>query len=205
MRTLLTIVAALAMLLPASAQDTAPKEGDGAKPKDGAKPVINAAPDLPKDLDGLFAALRREPDQAKAKRISQRIWGLWNTSGDDTVDLLLGWAGQAMKAQKHGAALDLLDQITVLRPDYAEGWNRRATLHFQRNDFAKSLADIERVLALEPRHYGALAGMGTILTRMERKDEALDVWYRVLALYPAMESAQKAVERLEEERAGRGI
>lgn len=161
--------------------------------------------DLPKDLDGLFAALKRERDGQAAKRITVRILREWSESGDDSVDLLAGWAGQAMRKRKYGVALDLLDQVTVLAPDYAEGWNKRATLHFQRKDFAKSLADIERVLRLEPRHFGALAGMGTILIQLDRKPEALDVWYRALAVYPTMEAAQKAVARLEEELAGRGI
>ena len=162
-------------------------------------------PDLPKDLDGLFAALKRERDVEAAKRITARIWREWNASGDPTVDLLAVWAGRAMGKRKFGVALDLLDQVTVIAPDYAEGWNKRATLHYQRKDFAKSLADIERVLVLEPRHFGALAGMGAILIELDRKPEALDVWYRALAVYPTMESAQKAVARLEEELAGRGI
>lgn len=161
--------------------------------------------DLPKDLDGLFAELKRERDGKAAKRISARIWREWNSSGDPSVDLLAAWAGQAMGKRKFAVALDLLDQVTVMAPDYAEGWNKRATLHFQRKDLTKSLADIERVLKLEPRHFGALAGMGSILIQLDRKPEALDVWYRALAVYPTMESAQKAVAALEEELAGRGI
>lgn len=190
---LIAAVAALALApIPAGAQS--------------APPTLKVPPpDLPKDLDGLFAALKRERDAKAAKRITARIWREWNASGDASVDLLSNWAGQAMGKRKYGIALDLLDQVTVLAPDYAEGWNKRATLHFQQKDFAKSLADIERVLKLEPRHFGALAGMGTILVQLDRKPEALDVWYRALAVYPTMESAQKAVAVLEEELAGRGI
>ena len=163
------------------------------------------SPDLPKDLDGLFAALKRERDAKAAKRITARIWREWNQSGDASVDLLAGWAGRAMGKRKYAVALDLLDQVTVMAPDYAEGWNKRATLHYQQKNFSKSLADIERVLALEPRHFGALAGMGSILIQLDRKPEALEVWYRALAVYPTMDAAQKAVARLEEELAGRGI
>ena len=96
-------------------------------------------------------------------------------------------------------ALDLLDQVIALRPDYAEGFNQRATLHFMMENYGKSIVDIERTLALEPRHYGALAGLATILEHLGEKDRALETWYRVLSVYPAMKSAQDSVVRLEEE------
>ena len=197
---LLTFVLALAAqgspLGDAMAQSSAP----------ASTPTLKVQPpDLPKDLDGLFAALKRERDGKAAERITARILRQWNRSGDASVDLLAGWAGRAMGKRKYAIALDLLDQVVVLAPDYPEGWNRRATLHFQRKDYVKSLADIEHVLTLEPRHFGALAGMATILMQMDRKPQALQVWYRALAVYPAMVSAQKAVAALEEELAGRGI
>lgn len=183
----------------------APAEAPMAAPSEPAAPSTIVEKPLPTDLDGLFAALRRERDAKRAERISRSIWREWGRAEDETVNLFTNWAASAMARKKYNVALDLLDRVTVMAPDFAEGYNKRATLHFMRRDYVKSLADIERTLALEPRHFGALAGMGTILVQLDRKPEALDIWYRALALYPTMKSAQKAVEKLEEELAGRGI
>jgi tetratricopeptide (TPR) repeat protein len=170
-----------------------------------ARPAAKAPFKIADDLDGLFAQLKRTSNTARASRISAKIWSLWQTSDSRTVDLLTHWARSASSKRKYAAALDLLDQVVTLRPDYAEGWNQRATLHFAMRNFDKSIVDIERTLALEPRHYGALAGLATILESMDRREEALDTWYRALAVYPSMESAQGAVLRLEEDLAGEGI
>jgi len=118
--------------------------------------------ELAADLDGLFNQLKKTRSQKLAKRISERIWEIWQTSDSKSIDLLTNWARRASGGKKYGAALDLLDQVVVLRPDYAEGFNQRATLHYMMENYDKSIADIERTLALEPRHYGALAGLASI-------------------------------------------
>lgn len=197
-RVLLTF--ALLFSLPAMAQDAAV-----ADPQVKAVPTIKPAFELADDLDGLFAQLKRTADVERGDRISNKIWQLWQTSDSRTVDLLTHWARTASSKRRYDTALDLLDQVIALRPGYAEGWNQRATLHFAMRNYDKSIADIERTLALEPRHYGALAGLAAILQRLERKEEALEVWYRVLETYPAMQSAQWAVTGLEEELAGESI
>ncbi|MEE9314762.1 MAG: hypothetical protein V3V02_08930 [Rhizobiaceae bacterium] len=161
--------------------------------------------ELAKGLDGLFAQLKRTGDTKRAKKISTRIWEQWQKSDSRSVDLLTHWAREASGESRYGQALDLLDQVVVLRPDYAEGYNQRATLHYQMKNFGKSIADIERTLSLEPRHYGALAGMASILEQLGDKKKALATWYRALAVYPAMRSAQNSVLRLEEQLAGNGI
>jgi tetratricopeptide (TPR) repeat protein len=109
-------------------------------------------------LDTLFAELKRERDEKQAKRISERIWAKWRDSGSATANLLMQWADKAVTEKKNGLALDLLDQVVVLMPGYAEGWNRRATLNYAMGNHDKSMADISRVLALEPRHFGAISG-----------------------------------------------
>ncbi|MEL6505926.1 MAG: hypothetical protein AAFO61_01835 [Pseudomonadota bacterium] len=171
--------------------------------KKTAKPAPTV--EFPKDLDGLFALLGKTRDKKMGDRIAQQIWEIWRTSDSKSIDLLTRWAISAGRNKRYGKALDLLDQIVVLRPDYAEGFNQRATLHFMMRNYGKSIVDIERTLALEPRHFGALSGLASILETLERKEQALETWYRVLAVYPANEGAQKAVVRLEEELAGRGI
>lgn len=153
-------------------------------------------------LDSLFADLKKQTKSGAAKRISRRISREWSDSGSDSINLLMDRAGTAMKDQRNGLALDILDQIVTLAPDYSEGWNRRGTVYFTIKDYSRSLADIERVLALESRHYGALSGLALILTRLGRTEKALETWYRVLQIYPANESAQKQVIELEEKRSG---
>ena len=110
-----------------------------------------------------------------------------------------------MEAEKFDVALDFLDQVVTIAPAYAEGWNRRATVHFMMNNYSKSLADINRTLALEPRHFGALSGLAQIMTNTGRKQHALGAWQRVLEIYPMLRSAQTALATLSEELAGEGI
>jgi tetratricopeptide (TPR) repeat protein len=156
-------------------------------------------------LDKLFGELKRERKEKAAERIASRIWDEWRHSGSASIDTMMQWSDDAMKAKKFGVALDFLDRVTVLEPDYAEGWNRRATVHFMMNNFRKSMADIDQTLRLEPRHFGALSGMGEILKQAGRKEQALHAYERALDVYPMMRSAQKEVAELSEELAGEGI
>jgi len=156
-------------------------------------------------LDKLFGELKRERKEKAAERIAARIWDEWRHSGSASIDAMMQWSDAAMKEKKFGVALDFLDRVTVLEPDYAEGWNRRATVHFMMNHFGKSMADIDQTLRLEPRHFGALSGMGEILKQSGRKEQALSAYERALDVYPMMRSAQKEVAELSEELAGEGI
>jgi tetratricopeptide (TPR) repeat protein len=188
------LLLAILLLLPlgAAAQEApAPAAPDSAQSA-GKSPLI----------DSLFDELRTETTRSGGMRIAQQIWAQWNKSGSATVDLLMGWAGEAMQAEKNILAEDLLTQVIVIAPGYAEAWNRRATLYFSTGKISESIADIKRVLEIEPRHFGALSGLGIILQRTSQERKALDVWKRVLAIYPSNQSAQKAVIELEEELAG---
>ena len=98
-----------------------------------------------------------------------------------------------------------LDQVVTLSPDYAEGWNRRATLHYAMENYAKSMADIGRTLDLEPRHFGALGGMAAILRDAGRKEAAMRAYERLLEVYPMMRNAQTELGKLADEMAGQGI
>lgn len=153
-------------------------------------------------LDALFADLKRTRDAKQAKRISDRIWARWRDSGSATTNLLMQWADKAIADRKNGLALDLLDQVVVLKPDFAEGWNRRATLHYVMGDHGKSMADINRVLALEPRHFGAIAGMAAILSDYGNDTLELRAWEQMLEIYPANQEAQKKVGELADKLAG---
>lgn len=153
-------------------------------------------------LDPLFDALKRERDPAKAKGIASQIASNMADSGSATVNLLMQWAATAIKEKRNGAALDFLDQVTVLDPAYPEGWNRRATLHYTMGNTRKSMADIAEVLKREPRHFGALAGMAGILMESGKDQLALKAWEDYLAVYPADRDAQEAVAKISEKLAG---
>jgi tetratricopeptide (TPR) repeat protein len=118
--------------------------------------------DRTRGLDFLFGALKAAPDEASARHVEARIWALWMQTPSDTAALLMLRAKAAMDAQKADVAMKLLDSVIKLRPDYIEAWNRRATLYYLKNDYTRSLEDIRQVLIREPRHFGALAGLGMI-------------------------------------------
>ena len=156
-------------------------------------------------LDRLFAKLGRETKSSKANATARQIWNEWTQSGSSSIDLLMTWAARAMAEKNYAAAQDLLDQVIVLAPEYSEGWNRRATLYYSMSDFGRSISDIKQTLELEPRHFGALSGLAAILQKLERDEEALNTWYRVLEIFPANKQAQDAVVSLEEKLSGNRI
>lgn len=156
-------------------------------------------------LDKLFADLKRAGNERTASRIAGRIWQEWGNSGSASVDLMMGWAKSAMDKQKYDVALDFLDLVVTIDPDYAEGWNRRATVHFMMHNFGKSMADIEQTLELEPRHFGALSGMAQIMLGRGNNQLALLAYTKVLAVYPMDRNAQNQVSTISEELAGEGI
>ncbi|MEX4008386.1 hypothetical protein [Neoaquamicrobium sediminum] len=156
-------------------------------------------------VDRLFDELRRARNEQAAERVASRLRSEWARSGSASVDLLMQWSQEAMKKEDNAVAMDFLDQVVMLAPDYAEGWNRRATLHFTMENYSKSMADIGRVLRLEPRHFGALGGMATILKNTGHKEAAMHAYERVLNVYPMMRSAQTELGNLADELAGQGI
>ena len=161
--------------------------------------------DRTRGLDFLFGALKAAPDEISAKHVEARIWAIWLQTPSDTVALLMTRAKTAMDAQNSDVALKLLDSVIKLRPDYVEGWNRRATLYYLKNDYARSLEDIEQVLAREPRHFGALAGLGMIMQDLGDEKRALDAFRRALAVNPHLEKVPELVKTLTEKVEGRDI
>ena len=188
----------------AFAQDpptTAPKK----KPPEAPSKLPKVGADKTKGLDFLFGALKAAPDEASARHVEARIWALWLQTPSDTAALLMMRARAAMDAQQMEVALKLLDAVIKLRPDYVEGWNRRATLYYLKNDYARSIQDIEQVLAREPRHFGALAGLGMIMQDLGDEKRALDAFRRALAVNPHLEKVPELVKTLTEKVEGRDI
>ncbi|MDR0810561.1 MAG: tetratricopeptide repeat protein [Gemmobacter sp.] len=155
-------------------------------------------------LDQLLTELKTA-DAEDSVVIEQDIWRLWSHSGSAAMDLLLDRGRTAMDQGDMEAALDHLTALTDHAPDFAEGWNARATVYFHAGRYGQSVADLEHALALNPRHFGALAGFGAILEQLDRKPQALEVYRAALAIHPHMQTVLEAVKRLEAEIAGRSI
>lgn len=197
-----------ALLLAGMAQAQAP-----AQPFPGAKPdpapverpverVQAKTSEKPQDLDGMLAALKRERNPQIARQLASSVMAKWNHSQSPTVNLLLEWAKKAADEKRNAAALDFLDQAITLRPDFVGAWNQRATLHYTMGNYKKSVSDINKVLELEPRHFGALAGLAAILSERGSQEAALKAWERYVEIYPADREAQEFVITISEELAG---
>ena len=161
--------------------------------------------DRTKNLEFLFGALKVAPDETSAKAIEQRIWALWVVSPSDTANLLMTRVRTAIEAKDEDLAIKLLDGIVKIKPDYIEAWNRRATLYYGKKDYGRSLADIREVLKREPRHFGALMGLGMILQDVGDDKQALEVYRRALAVYPKLPRIPDLVKTLQEKVEGRDI
>lgn len=203
---LLVATLAAAWTVPASAQDqrSAPPGSQKKLPEPPAK-LPKVGGDKTRGLDFLFGALKAAPDEASAKHVEARIWAMWLQTTSDTAALLMVRAKAAMDAKQVDVALKLLDAVIKLRPDYVEGWNRRATLYYLKNDYAHSLRDIEQVLVREPRHFGALAGLGMIMQDLGDEKRALDAFRKALAVNPHLEKVPDLVKTLTEKVEGRDI
>jgi tetratricopeptide (TPR) repeat protein len=188
---------ALAQDPPATAPKKKLPEAPSKLPKVGA--------DKTKGLDFLFGALKAAPDEDSAKHVEARIWAIWMQTPSDTAALLMMRAKAAMDAQQMELALKLLDAVVKLRPDYVEAWNRRATLYYLQNDYGRSLQDIEQVLVREPRHFGALAGLGMIMQDLGDDKRALDAFRKALAINPHLDKVPELVKTLSEKVEGRDI
>jgi len=161
--------------------------------------------DPTRNLDFLFDALKIAPDEATAKAIEQRIWALWFVSKSDTANLLMTRVRTAVEAKDLDLALKLLNSLIKIRPDYIEAWNRRATIYFMKNEYGKSIADIAEVLKREPRHFGALSGLGLILQEIGDDKRALEAFRRAVEVHPRLEKIPDLVKTLREKVEGRDI
>lgn len=198
-RTALVLVSL--MLAGVFARPALPAGATGTEQPAAAAPVLTPQA----NLDNLFARLAAAQSPQEAQGITSAIERLWLRSGSDTADLLMGRVLQAMGKNQHDLALNLLDQIVALEPEWAEGWNKRATVRFLESDDSGSVADIARVLALEPRHYGALAGLGMILQRNGQEKRALQVFRRTLEVDPQLGDIRKMVDKMIPEVEGREL
>lgn len=152
-------------------------------------------------LDSLFEELKGA-DARAASRIEREIWNEWSKSGSPAMDLLLQRGRDAMEAGDTAAAIEHFTALTDHAPDFAEGWNARATAYFQAGELGPSVNDIAKTLTLNPRHFGALSGLGMIFEQLEQPEKALEAYKAALAIHPQLQGVIEAVERLEAETAG---
>ena len=156
-------------------------------------------------LDPLFARLQITPSDAEAHALEQRIWRIWSEAADAKLDLLMEEGVVAMAERRLPAALERFDRMVEQAPDFAEGWNKRATVHYLLGDYRASVSDIQRTLGLEPRHFGALSGLGLIYDALEQPEGALRSFEAAVAINPHLDSAKARIEQLRRELGGSPI
>ncbi|MGL5116160.1 MAG: tetratricopeptide repeat protein [Beijerinckiaceae bacterium] len=156
-------------------------------------------------VDQLFERLAAAGSENEARLLADQIDRVWARSGSDTLDLLLDRARQANAASDRVAALDLFDSILALKTDWAEAYNRRASVHFQNKDFDAAMRDLRQTLALEPRHYQAMAGVGLVFQQNGDGRKALSAFRKALQINPYLKGIREAAEKLSVEHDDQGI
>lgn len=157
-----------------------------------------------RNLDDLFEALKKATPET-VDQIEARILTEWSKSGSPAADLLLKRGRDAMVDGDLPLAIKHFTALTDYAPDFAEGWNARATAYYHANLYGPSVDDIARTLELNPRHFGAMSGLALILEELGRKEAALEAWRQVAALNPAREGVKEAIERLERQTEGQSL
>jgi len=156
-------------------------------------------------LDVLFERLHATEDPREAKVIEALIWQVWLSADLPYINDLMRQAVGAMSRGDHEQALSTFSEIIALDPDYAEGWNKRATLHYLMGNYEASVADIQETLRLEPRHFGALSGLGLIYRALEDDEAAQRAFEAALEQNPHLSNARKFIEEIEQDRKNRDI
>lgn len=150
-----------------------------------------------KRLPGLFDQLKATRSPAEAEAIQQAIWAVWMESDKAEVNLLMLEGVDAMSQGDLKRALAAYDSMVEVAPGFAEGWNKRATVEFMLGDFKASVADIQKTLELEPRHWGALSGLGQIYLGLDNDEAALRAFKRSLEINPFLASVRAKIQEIE--------
>jgi tetratricopeptide (TPR) repeat protein len=181
-----------------------------ADPHEGLVKPPDDLPNLPKgerngNLDFLFGALKAAPDDASAKAVEDRIWAVWTSAGNETTNLLMSRAKKAADDKDYDLAIRMLSAVIEIKPDFTEAWNRRATVYFLKKDYVNSMADIAKVLEREPRHFGALSGLGLIMQEVGDDKHALEAYRKAVEVYPRLKGMDEKIKTLQEKVEGRNI
>jgi tetratricopeptide (TPR) repeat protein len=147
------------------------------------------------DLPALAAALR-DADPIVRGFVESAMWSVWSRSGDADVDRLFAIGVEQMSQRHLGAAVETFSRVIERRPDFAEGWNKRATVYFMLGDHRRSLADCDEVMARNPYHWGALSGYGMIYMQLDQPARAIDYLEKALAVNPNLDQVAQTIEAL---------
>ncbi|VAV96257.1 hypothetical protein MNBD_ALPHA06-1424 [hydrothermal vent metagenome] len=169
-----------------------------------AVPVLVAAQDSAA-VETLLDRIAVAEDEAQAELLSEEVWARFFDSGSPSVDLMLQ---RGITAQAQGdldLAGDFFADVVEFAPEFAEGWNRRAALEYARGEYAAALEDLGVAISLQPRHFGALAGLGLVLERLGSAEGAYQAYQDALAVHPFLTQAIDGAARLENQVKGRQL
>lgn len=153
-------------------------------------------------LDGLFERLQTTSDPADAATLQHRIWQIWIESEDPTSSQLMRRGMTAMANGDHENALDAFDSLVEQAPEFAEAWNKRATVYYHLGRLDESVNDIQHTLKLEPRHFGALSGLALIYDAVEKPKAAIRSLEAALEINPHLQGSEDRINRLREKMKG---
>ena len=179
---------------PARDQALAALQGGDAEQRRWAARVLGEVGAM-EDAAPLARALR-DPDALVRALAEGAMWQVWSRSGDDEVDALFATGVEQMGQRKLEAAVETFTRVIERRPDFAEGWNKRATAHYLLGDYRRSLADCGEVVKRNPEHWGALSGYGMIYLRLDQPGRALEFFERALAANPNLSQVRHTIEQL---------
>ena len=163
---------------------------------------------IPQDYgpsEQMFLNLKSAVTEEAADKVARDIWDSWKESGSDAADLIMQRGIEAQSRGERDQARALYDRVITIQPDYAEAWNRRATLYLAEQNYAEALRDVNEALRLEPRHFGAWAGLGAVLENLGATQEAIDAYSRALEVYPLYPAAKQGLARLRRSSEGRPV
>ncbi|MBT3915573.1 MAG: tetratricopeptide repeat protein [Rhodospirillaceae bacterium] len=151
-----------------------------------------------KRLDLLFAGLAKSNTAQEAKSIENSIWQIWIENKNPPVSRIMNFGINSMNAGALKAALRAFNEVIEMDPKFAEGWNKRATIYYLLQDYPASVKDIAQTLRLEPRHFGALSGLGLINAALGRHRAALKAFEQASTIHPQMSGVQQHIKMIKE-------
>ena len=149
-------------------------------------------------LDGLFERLAITTSDEEASNITHEIWQRWTANDDPNVSQLMQIGIRALNYSTYRKALQSFDRVIEIAPEFAEGWNKRATLYYHINEYRRSIDDIKEALRLEPRHFGAWSGLGLVSIAQENYSGALAAFKKALSINPHISNIRRYVQKLKD-------
>jgi len=150
-------------------------------------------------LNLAFAQLAKASSPQGVRVLESRIWKIWLEHPQPRINEMMRWGVEALNTQDYPTALKLFDSLVEAAPEFAEGWNKRATVRFLVGNYEGSIEDIRKTLALEPRHFGALSGLGMIHTNQERWFAAMAAFEQALRIHPHLIGVRHTINKLQQQ------